>query len=118
MCGIAGIIYRDGTHDIGADMTRMLQSMKHRGPDSTGYALYGPTNGYHIMRYTLADANDPRDFDFDERIDRHQRQVLERLKHLGADVKEVHEETDYAYRITFGYGGEGLKELTDRIEDI
>ena len=42
MCGIAGIIYRDGTHDIGRDMTRMLQSMKHRGPDSTGYALYGP----------------------------------------------------------------------------
>src|SRR5207302_11069254 len=41
MCGIAGIIYRDGVdHDIGTDMTRMLQSMKHRGPDSTGYALY------------------------------------------------------------------------------
>ena len=70
MCGIAGIIYRDGPHGIGADMTRMLQSMKHRGPDSTGYALYGPQNGYFVMRYTLADANDPRDFDFDERIDR------------------------------------------------
>ena len=42
MCGIAGIIYRDGTqHPIGDEMTRMLQSMKHRGPDSTGYALYG-----------------------------------------------------------------------------
>ena len=43
MCGIAGIIYRNGSseHSIGADMTRMLQSMKHRGPDSTGYALYG-----------------------------------------------------------------------------
>ena len=39
MCGIAGIIYRDGEHTVGADMTRMLQSMKHRGPDSTGYAL-------------------------------------------------------------------------------
>ena len=42
MCGIAGIIYRNGDSDIGRDMTRMLQSMKHRGPDSTGYALYGP----------------------------------------------------------------------------
>ena len=42
MCGIAGIIYRDGSqHPIGDEMTRMLQSMKHRGPDSTGYALYG-----------------------------------------------------------------------------
>src|ERR687887_180867 len=40
MCGIAGIIYRDGSdHEVGVDMTRMLQSMKHRGPDSTGHAL-------------------------------------------------------------------------------
>ena len=47
MCGIAGIIYRngDGAHRVGRDMTRMLQSMKHRGPDSTGYALYrAPTH--------------------------------------------------------------------------
>ncbi len=41
MCGIAGIIYRDGPHAVGEDMKQMLQSMKHRGPDSTGYALYG-----------------------------------------------------------------------------
>ena len=42
MCGIAGIIYSNGQSDVGRDMTRMLQSMKHRGPDSTGYALFGP----------------------------------------------------------------------------
>jgi hypothetical protein len=118
VCGIAGIIYRDGRHEIGRDMTRMLQSMKHRGPDSTGYALYGETNGAYVMRYTLADANDPRDFEFDERIDRHQRQVLDRLKHLGADIKGVEEETDYAYRVLFDYAGNGLKELADRIEDV
>jgi glutamate synthase domain-containing protein 1 len=118
MCGIAGIIYRDGTQDIGADMTRMHQSMKHRGPDSTGYALYGQSNGYYIMRYTLADANDPRDFEFDERIDRHQRQVLQRLERLGITVKNVEEETDYAYRVTFDFDGDSLKEITDRIEDI
>jgi methylamine---glutamate N-methyltransferase subunit A len=121
MCGIAGIIYRDGSHDIGRDMTRMLQSMKHRGPDSTGYALYGDGNGSsssYVMRYTLADANDPRDFEFDDRIDRHQRQVLQRLKQLGVDVQEVEEETDYAYRVEFGWNGDGLKEIADRIEDI
>ena len=121
MCGIAGIIYRDGAHEIGRDMTRMLQSMKHRGPDSTGYALYGPSNdGVVVMRYTLADANDPRDFDFEERIDNHQRQVLQRLKTMDVEVKEVEEETDYAYRITFECGRENgnLKEVADRIEDI
>ena len=69
MCGIAGIIYRDGeAHPIGDEMTRMLQSMKHRGPDSTGYALYGePENGALVMRYKLADANTPRDFEFADR---------------------------------------------------
>ena len=36
MCGIAGVIHRDGPADIGTEITRMLQSMKHRGPDSTG----------------------------------------------------------------------------------
>jgi methylamine---glutamate N-methyltransferase subunit A len=118
MCGIAGIIYRDGRHDIGRDMTRMLQSMKHRGPDSTGYALYGQANGNYVMRYTLADANDPRDFEFDERLDRNQRQVMQRLKQLGVDIKEVDEETDYAYRVTFDFPGENLKELADRIEDV
>lgn len=118
MCGIAGIIYRDGSREIGRDMTRMLQSMKHRGPDSTGYALYGPSNGFYVMRYTLADANDPRDFEFDERIDQHQRQVLQRLKALGIDVKDVEEETDYAYRLTFEYDGPSLKDVTDRIEDV
>ena len=118
MCGIAGIIYRDGTHEIGRDMTRMLQSMKHRGPDSTGYALYGPPNdGLAIMRYTLADSNTPRDFEFDERLDRHQGRVLQRLKAAGADIREHEQETDYAHRVTFSYDGD-LKDLTDRIEDI
>jgi len=55
--------------------------MKHRGPDSTGYALYGaPQDGHVVMRYTLADANTPRDFEFAERLQRHQRQVLARLQ--------------------------------------
>jgi methylamine---glutamate N-methyltransferase subunit A len=118
MCGIAGIIYRDGTHEIGRDMTRMLQSMKHRGPDSTGYALYGQANdGLAIMRYTLADSNTPRDFEFDQRLERHQGRVIQRLKAAGADVREHGQETDYAHRVTFAYDGD-LKELTDRIEDI
>jgi glutamate synthase domain-containing protein 1 len=119
MCGIAGIIYRDGAREVGRDMTRMLQSMKHRGPDSTGYALYGPEqDGVVVMRYTLADANTPRDFDFQERLARHQRQVLQRLKTMGAHIKDVEQETEYAYRATFELANGNLKELADRIEDI
>jgi methylamine---glutamate N-methyltransferase subunit A len=119
MCGIAGIIYRDGTeHAIGDEMTRMLQSMKHRGPDSTGYALYGNAqNGNLVMRYKLADANTPRDFDFEDRLRRHRVEVEARLATLGARNQESEEETPYAFRVSFEYDGD-LKHLADFVEDI
>ncbi len=117
MCGIAGIIYRDGSSEVGRDMTRMLQSMKHRGPDSTGYALFGPHVHGFVMRYKLADANDARDFEYADRIRRHKFQVEQRLKNVGAQIHEVEEETDYAYRVTFDYRGD-LKHLTDLVEDV
>jgi glutamate synthase domain-containing protein 1 len=120
MCGIAGIIYRNGAngaHRIGADMTRMLQSMKHRGPDSTGYALYGPKTNQYVMRYTLADANEPRDFEFEERLERHRREVEARLRELGATIEDVERETEYALRVTLTYDGD-LKRLADYVEDV
>src|SRR4029450_7759437 len=126
MCGIAGIIYRDGSeHAIGDEMTRMLQSMKHRGPDSTGYALYGnPQNGNLVMRYKLADANTPRDFDFEDRLRRHRVEVGAglggvgaRLAMLCARIDESEEETPYAFRVSFEFDGD-LKRLADFVEDI
>jgi glutamate synthase domain-containing protein 1 len=117
MCGIAGVIYRDGSRDIGRDMTRMLQSMKHRGPDSTGYALYGPLTELVVMRYKLADANDPRDFEFAERLRRSKREVEARLAELGAEIVEREDETEYAFRVAFRYDGE-LKTVADFVEDI
>src|ERR687894_1489963 len=109
MCGIAGVIYRNGARSVGRDMTRMLQSMKHRGPDSTGYALYGPSQPGILMRYKLADANTPRDFEFEDMLDRHQRDVLAKLQAAGATVRDVVEETEYAYRATLEFDGD-LKE--------
>jgi glutamate synthase domain-containing protein 1 len=117
MCGIAGIIYREGAHQIGHDMTRMLQSMKHRGPDSTGYALYAPPSGNIVMRYTLADANDERDFEFQERLERHRAEVETRLRNLGARIVEIEPETQYAYRVVMQYTGD-LKTMTDYVEDV
>src|SRR5439155_14660895 len=119
MCGIAGIIYRngDGEHAVGHDMTAMLQSMKHRGPDSTGYALYGPASELFIMRYKLADANDPRDLEFAQRLEHHKAEVEARLRMLGARIHEIEKETGYAYRVTFEYAGE-LKAITDVVEDV
>jgi len=103
--------------DVGLDMTRMLQSMKHRGPDSTGYALYGEPHDLIVMRFKLADANTPRDFEFHDRLRRHRALVEQRLLRLGAQVQDIKEETDYAFRVTLNYDGE-LKTLADLVEDV
>jgi glutamate synthase domain-containing protein 1 len=117
MCGIAGIIYRNGGSEIGRDMTRMLQSMKHRGPDSTGYALFGPRSHGYVMRFKLADANDPRDFEFAERLRMHKADIDGRFAAAGATVVEEEEETEYAYRVRLRYDG-NLKRLADSVEDV
>ena len=69
------------------------------------------------MRYKLADANTPRDFDFEERLRRHRTEVEARLASLGARNHEVEEETPYAFRVSFEYDGD-LKLLADFVEDI
>jgi glutamate synthase domain-containing protein 1 len=117
MCGIAGIIHRDGTGDIGSEMTRMLQSMKHRGPDSSGFALYGPPGDLLVMRIKLADPNEKRDFGWAERLERHRNEVEHRLAKIGAMVDMIRGDQEYAYRVTFRYSGE-LKPLADYIEDV
>ena len=117
MCGIAGIIYRNGANEIGRDMTRMLQSMKHRGPDSTGYALYGPASHPVVVRYKLADANDPRDFEFSDKLQRHRGEVEARMRELGATIESVENETEYAFRAVLHYDGD-LKALADYLEDV
>jgi methylamine---glutamate N-methyltransferase subunit A len=117
MCGIAGIIHRDSPSDIGLEMTRMLQAMKHRGPDSTGFALYGQPTGQLVMRVKLADANSPRDFGFRQRLEQHRAELEQRLGKIGATVDRVEGATEYAYRASLNYDGD-LKALTDYVEDI
>lgn len=117
MCGIAGIIHLDGPGDVGHEMTKMLQSMKHRGPDSSGYALYGEPQDSLVMRFKLADPNETSDFDFAERLERNRREVESRLSKIGATVDRVDGESAYAYRAEFRYEGE-LKPLADYVENI
>jgi glutamate synthase domain-containing protein 1 len=42
MCGIAGILFKkpDSNHVLGRALVDMLDGCQHRGPDSTGFALY------------------------------------------------------------------------------
>jgi methylamine---glutamate N-methyltransferase subunit A len=120
MCGIAGVIYRDGaatSHALGQEMTTMLQSMKHRGPDSTGFALFQPPSERWRMQIKLADANTSRDFGFDRRLSFRQGQVEDQLALAGVEVDSIEAATPYALTTTFDYDGE-LKELADRIESV
>ena len=53
MCGIAGIVFKDGSGQVGDSLLKMLRGCQHRGPDSTGLAMYGPTGGLLILRVFL-----------------------------------------------------------------
>jgi glutamate synthase domain-containing protein 1 len=118
MCGIAGIIYRDdgGRREVGRDMTRMLQAMKHRGPDSTGFALYRPEADGYVMHVKLAEKNGRHDFDLPERLRRQRGQIEARVRSLGADILGI-EGTHHTMTLTFDYEGD-LKDMADNVEDI
>ncbi len=119
MCGIAGLIHRGSSADIGSQMTSMLQALKHRGPDSTGFALYGDEGSSDlVMRFKVAEQEDlATGFDIHETIVERKGTVDGRLKELGVTVKAEEQVTEYAHRYTFGFDGD-LKRVIDFIEDI
>ncbi len=117
MCGIAGIIYRNGGGEraVGADMTRMLQAMKHRGPDSTGYALYRGDADTYVMHVKLSDAVDP-DAELTARIQRQRDQVEARLAAAGAEIESIRN-TSRTMTAVFNFDGD-LKSLADAVERV
>jgi hypothetical protein len=120
MCGIAGLIWKGGvTSDIGSEMTLMLQALKHRGPDSTGFALYGKgEEGVHVLRFKVAEQEEMRTgFDIHHQVVERKETVDARMAEMGADITEKEDATEYAFRYHFKFGGD-LKRLIDYIEDI
>jgi glutamine phosphoribosylpyrophosphate amidotransferase len=69
------------------------------------------------MRYKLADANDPRDFEFQARLLKHRKEVESRIARAGGQIESVEAETEYAFRAVVRYTGD-LKMLVDLIEDV
>jgi glutamate synthase domain-containing protein 1 len=119
MCGIAGLIHRDGATVVGKEMTAMLQSLRHRGPDSTGFAMYGTsTPDEYVMRLKLAEAEDlTKDHKIRDKIRVRQAEVEKRLAELGAETLEISEATPYAFRYRLRYAGD-TRNLTTEIERI
>jgi methylamine---glutamate N-methyltransferase subunit A len=97
----------------------MLQSLKHRGPDSTGYALYGKPHGKElVLRFKVAEQDEmAKGFDIHHQVKERRAAVDRRLAELGAKVIEQDEATEYAFRYRLEFGGDRRK-LADYIEDI
>ncbi|MBE9558955.1 MAG: glutamine amidotransferase, partial [Proteobacteria bacterium] len=122
MCGIAGLIHRGKTANIGQEMTSMLQSLKHRGPDSTGFALYGDASkagaNDYVMRFKVAEqAEALHGFTIQKQMKDRRAAVDERMSEMGARVAEEDTATDYAFRYRFTFDGD-LRRLVNFIEDI
>ena len=119
MCGIAGLIHRGKSANIGEELTAMLQSLRHRGPDSTGFALYGnPMKGKYVMRFKVAEQEDvARGFEIHHQMHERKAQVDDRLVEMGAKIDSEEQVTDYAHRYIFSFDGD-LKRLADYIEDV
>ncbi len=122
MCGIAGLIHRGRTSNIGEELLSMLQSLKHRGPDSTGLAMYGvPTDSgenEYVMRLKVAEGAElSAGFRIYEDIKERIAEVRRRLADSAAQVTDEQAVTEYALRCRFKFSGD-LRRLADYLEDV
>ena len=102
MCGIAGLIHRGKTSNVGKELQDMLQALKHRGPDSTGYALYANNDGQNfIMRFKVGEivGEGSTSVNEDESVyDERKKLVNQKLSDLGASIIKEEKLTPYSYR--------------------
>ncbi|MYA87692.1 MAG: glutamine amidotransferase [Boseongicola sp. SB0662_bin_57] len=108
MCGIAGIIHKGRRANVGAEMTSMLQALKHRGPDSTGYAVYGdPSEGEYVMRVKIAEAEDMElGRSIHDRLEERIEAVDAILASHEAEVKVKERVRPYALRYVLNHDGD------------
>lgn len=79
MCGIAGRILKE-PGEVGKDLTVLMAAQRHRGADSTGFALYGaPLSGAFRVKVFL-----PERLRADEAL----AEMRERLKIHGSEIVE------------------------------
>ncbi len=104
MCGIVGVFDKTGRGTaIGEALVRMCQALYRRGPDSTGFAIYGPPADGFVVRVDL-DGPDPRP-------------LAERVVAATREVTDVtgQERRDRSLRLTVPNDAEG--KLADLLEE-
>jgi glutamate synthase domain-containing protein 1 len=120
MCGIAGIIHRNvNDAPVGSELTAMLQALRHRGPDSTGFALYGPPQaGRIVMRFKVAERSElSTSIGQREDLNARKAEVDRRIRELDAKIIAEEAPTTYAFRYEIECSSD-LSELARYLEEI
>ena len=121
MCGIAGLIHRGKSSNVGEELQSMLQALKHRGPDSTGYALYADNDGENfIMRFKVGEnvAEGSSSANEEESVyDSRKKLVDKNLSVLGATIVKEERLTPYSYRYEIKYDKD-LMDFSKKIESV
>ena len=121
MCGIAGLIHKNKTVNIGQELQDMLQALKHRGPDSTGFALYGEGHDDNfIMRFKVGEnvkEGSSAVNEGSEIYDSRKAQVDKYLIELGAEVVSEEQITPYSFKYVLKYDDD-LMEFSKKIESV
>ncbi len=118
MCGIAGLIHKGKSSNVGGEMTAMLQALKHRGPDSTGYAVYGePNAGEYVMRLKVAEAEDmDKGHGVFKMLEDRIATVENIMSEHGVTVRSKENATPYAVRYVLTHDGD-TADLAEHIEE-
>ncbi len=117
MCGIAALLYKEGEGPLGRDVMRMTAALEHRGPDSTGYALYGSPQAKRGEYVAWVKVIEGDELGAVEMRDYQKSEMVRVAEALGGAVHELRPQLDYAMRMDFDFDGE-LKRLIDSIEAI
>ena len=121
MCGIAGLIHRGKSSNVGSELQLMLQALKHRGPDSTGYALYADNDGQNfILRFKVGEnvGEGSSSINEDDSVYDERKKLVDRmLSDLGARIVKENKLTPYSYRYEMKYDKD-LMEFSKKVESI
>ena len=121
MCGIAGLIHRGKSSNVGSELQLMLQALKHRGPDSTVYALYAENDGQNfIIRFKVGEKVGEGSTSINEDssvYDKRKKMVDQMLSELGAKVIKEDRLTPYSFRYEMQFNDD-LMEFSKKIESI
>jgi len=121
MCGIAGLIHRGKSTNVGGEMQNMLQSLKHRGPDSTGYALYGDSaSNDYVLRFKVGEnvkEGSSAVVEDNEVYQNRRNQVNSEITSAGSKILDQKQITPYSFRYVIKTGDD-LLDLAKNIESV